>query len=156
MKKQFDLVKLASSAPKLQTEVEFKDGMFLTVNHLPRPALQKIYKESQTMRLNYKTQIRESTLNNDTFSTKFVDEVVIGWRGFTPAKINSLIAIELSGFSDEEKNQEIPYDSGQMAFLVKNAYDLDSFLQGYVQDLANFEPERDYETKNSVASQSGS
>lgn len=153
---KFNIVQLASSAPKLSTEVEIRDGMYLTVNHLPRPALQKIFKESQTMKMNYKTQMREASLNNDTFAKKFVDEVVTGWRGFTPKSIATLISLDLSGFSEEELKEAVPYDPEQMAFLLKGAYDVDSFLQTFVQDVTNFEPEAENERKNSEASPSGS
>lgn len=152
---KLNIVTMAQKQTRPTQEVEFKDKMFLTVSFLPRPTLQKIYKESQTMKMQYKTGIRAPETDNDKFSAKFCAEVVKDWRGFTPRKISELINIDLSQFSPEELDEQIPFSQDQIAFLVKEAYDLDTFLQNYCQDLSNFAPQKEYEEGNSEASQSG-
>jgi hypothetical protein len=57
---KFNLVK-AEKTTELTNEVEYRDGMYLTLAFLPRPALQKIFKESQTMKMNYQTRIRAAS-----------------------------------------------------------------------------------------------
>lgn len=139
-----------------QNEVEFRDGMFFTVNFLPRTSLQKIFNDSKIRKMDYKTARKEEELDGDKFSRKFCSEVVAGWRGVTPRKIAKLVPIDLVDFTEAERDEEVEFSQEQMSYLLKNAYDLDSFLQGYCQNLDNFVPERGYEQKNSESSQSGS
>lgn len=148
-KRSLNVIELAKDMRKPQMPVEYRDGLWFTLSFLGRSRLQTMMKNCTKMKLNPLTATREPTLDNDLFLSAFVAEVFHGWKGMTPRRLSDILPIDTKGFSEEELDAEIPYSQDQMTHILKNAYELDTFVQTFVQDLRNFEPHKEHEEKNS-------
>lgn len=128
-----------SAKDELTTWAEFKDGFKLEVRYMSRSELQKLSKKCTSNRFDPKTHQRLTELDPDKFVPQFVKATVRGWSGLTPNKLANLIRVDLSSIPEEKWDDEIAYSPEQMAYLMKNCYDLDTFLNTVVTDLTWFQ-----------------
>lgn len=150
-----DIKTLVSDKP-LSAEVEFRDGIFLTLNYVSRSALQQLYKNCTTLKYDRPTHQRTPQVDPKKFSAEFCKLAVKGWRGVTPAALASLMPIDLSNVSEQQRKEELPFTQETLLFIVERAYELDNFLQDTAVDAKIFNPAMEGELGNSENSQSGS
>jgi hypothetical protein len=146
-----------TSSKRLTVSLAFRDGISFDIAYLSRAKLQDIYKKSQKVDYNPATKTREQMSDPDKFAKLFVEACVLGWNGVTPKSIASHVQIDEAILADEKKaNEPIPYTPENMFFLLRNAYEIDTFLQEAVGNLEVFAPGKEEAEKNSSSSQSGS
>lgn len=133
---------------ELTAEVEFRDGVFLSMRYVPRAVLTQLSREATVMRFDNKAGARLPDLDGKKLATGFSRRAVTGWSGMTARKASLLVALDLSGLTEEQKDTAIPFSVEQLDFLVVNCYDLDSFIQRSAMDLGVFNPDHVEEAGN--------
>ena len=145
---------IISDKEKMTAEVEYKDGIFLTLQFISRNTLNSISRTCVVQKYNEVTKSRQPQIDSDRFAESFCRRAVVGWRGVTLRKLARLIPLDLKRFPVEDHDAERPFEIADLITVVKNAYELDNFLQDTAVDLKIFRPDLEAELKNSQPSQS--
>jgi hypothetical protein len=126
--------------------VRYIDNFEINIKYLPRRELIRISETSQDTIWDKKAHTKINKLDTDRFYTKFVEKAILGWRGLNLKTLSKIIPINLDG---QNLEAEVPYTKENAIELLKNAYDLEAFLQDSIFDIGKFEEEQlEEEEKN--------
>lgn len=139
---------LKAPEQEITSQVEFKEGIVLTMRYLPRTKLQDFATKSRIFKYDSATKTRNQTIDGDLFSEMFCDYAVVGWKGVTPESLSSVVPLNTEGFTDTQLKAEIPFTKESLMILVKQAYEFDEFVQKVSTDLSYFKPHHEEELKN--------
>ena len=142
-------------ADNLTRWVEFKDGIEFQLRFVSKTVVQAIASNCNTLKYNKLTKQREPSINTDQMIAQLVEKGVVSWRGMTARRLQSLLPVR-SDVADADLDSEIPFSKDDCIYLVKNAFELDAWIQENCTDVSMFKPDRDENQKNSSTSQDGS
>jgi len=141
-----DISKLAVKTPKLTTVMYDKDfGVSFDLNFLSRPELQQLIGQNTKITFDPKSHSKEEKLDSEALSVAISNRCVKGWKGVNLKWLKTQIPLEPS---TDDENAEIPFTQENLAFLMKNAYGLDSWILDNVREAANFNEKKEAELKN--------
>lgn len=126
----------------LETEVEYKNGLRIKLRYVSRAALSRMLNSCLTPKWDPKTRKSTPQLDNDKFVEQFCATTVLGWTGATIRVLSSLMPLDLSKVPNDKLDAEVPFTQSNLVALIKNALDLDEFLQNASTDVANFNIEQ--------------
>jgi hypothetical protein len=139
---------LKAPEQEITSQVEFKEGIVLTMRYIPRTKLQDFATKSRIFKYDSATKTRNQTIDGDLFSEMFCEAAVVGWKGVTPESLSSVVPLNTEGFTDVELKTEIAFTKESLMILVKQAYEFDEFVQKVSTDLSYFKPHHEEELKN--------
>jgi hypothetical protein len=141
-----------------EAQVEYQGGLIFTLRYISRARLQSLAKSCTIMRFDPKSRGRVPETNPTKFTEEFCKLAVAGWTGVTPRSLaaSGVVLLDLSSLTEAEKDTPVPFTHENLIELVKNAYELDQFLQDSACDSRVFNPTKEEEEGNSESSQSGS
>jgi hypothetical protein len=142
---------------KLRALIEFREGIFLEMNYVSREELQTLGKEFSYLKYDPIKKARTQEINAQEFGKAFCAKAVTGWQGVTPKSFAAAFTpLDLSGLTEEQKNESIPFTVENLQQAVATSYELDKFIQDSASDPKLFSPTQEAELGNSETSQSGS
>lgn len=151
-----NLAKLVPTNTESMTAVvEYRDGIKFKLRFISRSTLSRIGQLCVVWKYNDKTRQRQQHLDNDKYAAEFCRQAVIGWEGVTLRKLANLMPLDLSQVPAEDQDKDLPFDVDNLLVLVKNAYELDNFLQDTAVDIKMFRPALEEELGNSPSSPTG-
>jgi hypothetical protein len=146
---------IINESDNLTATVEYKEGIRFIIRYVSRSSLMRLSRDCLTWKYDEKAKGRTQQLDNDRFAESFCRRCVVGWSGVTPHTLSKLIPLDLSKIDAAQRDEPLDFDFANLLVLVKNAYELDSFLQDTAVDIKVFRPDLEHELGNSNTSQSG-
>jgi hypothetical protein len=140
----------------LTAKVEFRDNIIFTLRYVSRNDLRQINQRCLVWKYDPVLKGKTQQLDAEKFATEFCVQAVADWEGVTLKSLSKLLPIKLEGVSEEMQNMPIPFTPDNLMDLVKNAYEVDAFLQEMSTDVKVFNPDKEQLEKNLSSSQSGS
>jgi hypothetical protein len=138
----------------LTARVEFKEGITLILRYVSRERMRSLWSRCTTLRYDQQTRARIPRAELSKFSEEFAVLAVAGWEGVTPRTLGKIVPTDLSGVPEKDLDVEIPFSEDGLRALVKQAYDLDNFVQEEAVKPELFSPNQENEIKNLSSSQS--
>lgn len=140
------LAELGSKTPK-RAKIEWRDGIIFDLRYLSRSEFQKMAKDCTVRKFDPALKARTESVDGEKFTNTFCSRIMLGWEGLTVRKAANLIDLR-NDLTEEQLDTPVPFSMEQAAYLIKNCYDLDTFLQQTATDLAQFNAGQDEEVKN--------
>jgi len=116
--------------------IKYIDEFEIQIRFLSRPELSKLVEKSREYIWDKKDHMKIEKMNSDVFYNKFVDTVIVDWKGLTGETLKKMISVKV-----DDPNIEIPFSKENAIELLKNAYDFDVFIQNQALDIEKFEEE---------------
>jgi hypothetical protein len=139
----------------LTATVEYRHGLKLKLRYVSRAELVRISRESTILKYDEKVKGRVPSLDGVKFAGLFCAAAVVGWEGATPETLASMMPLDLSTLTKEQRGAEIEFSVEQLQFLLENTFELETFIQDAALDVRTFNPLKEEEEKNLQPSQSG-
>lgn len=114
--------------------VTFMDNFQLELRYLPRFELQKIAKRSTV--LGWERHQKVEKLDDDNYLRNFVERTIVSWKGLTQKTLAKILPLKIV-----DPDAELEFTVENAFQLLKNAYDLDTFVTNAVMDLSRFTEE---------------
>ena len=114
--------------------VNFIDNFEVELKYLPRSELQKIAKRSTVS--GWERHQKVDKLDDDNYLRNFVEKTMVSWRGLTQKTLAKIIPVKVTN-----PDEELIFSVENAFQLLKNAYDLDTFVTNAVMDLSRFTEE---------------
>ena len=132
--------------------IEFKGGLSFRLRFMPKSKFRSLADAATEFIYDKKSKARVPKINAEAYTTAFVKEAVMDWRGVTLRTLSRIAEIDISTYSEAELDAASPFAHKELATLMDMVYDLDSFLNETVGDIATFRPFLEEEAKNSKSS----
>lgn len=114
--------------------VTFIDNFQLQIRYLPRFELQKIAKRSTVM--GWERHQKVEKLDDDNYLRNFIEKTIVSWKGLTQKTLAKILPVKVT-----DPDAELDYSVENAFQLLKNAYDLDTFITNAVMDVSRFTEE---------------
>ena len=141
-----DLIK--KDTENLTATVEFRHGLKLTLKYVGRAELVRLSRESTVLKYDEKAKGRVTAVDGTKFAKAFCASAVVGWQGATPEVLAKLAPLDISGLSEEQRKQELPFDLEQLQCLLEHTFVLEGFIQEAAMEVSTFNPLKGDEEKN--------
>jgi hypothetical protein len=144
------LASIIMSSPKTAW-VEFKDGIAFEICYVSKSKFKNITDKCTTLQFDVRQKVHQPRIDTAAMVEMFVREAVKNWRNVTPRKVAQIAPLDLSKVSAEQMDMEVPFSLEQLTALVKETYELDSFLQEAAMDIRCFNNslvDKELSTKN--------
>jgi len=143
-----ELASLIKANDKPETWVEYRDGITFKLTYLSRPELQKIVKRSTVFKYDEKAKTRVQTTDSEKLTEEFCKAVVKDWKGVTFRSLATMTNIDLKAIAEERRDFEIAFSHDNCVTLMREAYDVDTFIQEASTDIRYFNAGHAEEIKN--------
>jgi len=114
--------------------VTFVDDFKIELRYLPRFELQKLAKKSTVA--GWERHQKIDKLDDDIYLRSFIERTIVSWKGLTQTTLAKIIPIKVTN-----PETELDFSIDNAFQLLKNAYDLDTFITNSVMDLSKFQDE---------------
>ncbi len=153
MIKLSDIIKKTAST----VWVDYQFGIRFQLNFLSRSRVLDISARSTIYKYDDNPAVKQRvpTIDPKLVAQNLAASAIVGWEGVTPESLSNLVDIDLTGLTDEQKKEQIPFDVETFAMLLTQAFDLDTWIQSRCTDITLFKPGSADAAKNSSTSQSG-
>jgi hypothetical protein len=142
-----NLSDLVTKSAVVKNVVYDKDfGVSFDLAFLGRSQLQQMLGRNTKISFDARTHSKEEKLDSDALSAEIANTCVKGWHGVTYKWLSTLFVLDLTKI--ENVDEELPFSTENLQYLMKNAYGLDSWLLDTVRDAANFNEKKEAERKN--------
>ena len=103
--------------------------------YVSRTEMSKLVKDCQKSKMNRQTRQIEMELDQEKFLKSFVDRVIVGWKGLTMKILSDFVPID---YDKEKPDAELPFDTENAVFLVKQSQLFDDWINEKVNDIDTF------------------
>lgn len=142
-----NLSELVSKGSVVKNVVYDKDyNVSFDLAFLGRSQLSQMLGRNTKIAFDARTHAKEEKLDSDALSTEIANTCVKGWHGVTYKWLSTLFVLNLP--EGTNMDEELPFSTDNLQYLMKNAYGLDSWLLDTVRDAANFNEKKEAERKN--------
>jgi len=118
--------------------VEFKEGIAFEMVFVSKSKFKSITDQCTTLQFDPRSKVHQPRLDSIKLIELFVKEAVKSWRNVTPEKVSLIAPLDLSKVPQDQMQTEIPFNYEQLVALVKETYELDTFLQEAAMDIRCF------------------
>lgn len=129
------LRELVVDAKTVDVPFDGYEDFVVQLSYVSRTEMSKILKECQRTKMNRATRQIESELDQDKFLKKFVDRVIVGWKGLTLKTLSEFVPID---YDPEHADKELPFDEENAVFLLKESQMFDDWVNEKVSDIDTF------------------
>ena len=105
------------------------------LSHAPREQLSNMRKRCITTKLDPKTKQPSEDLDEDLFLNLFCDRCIKGWSGLKYKYLEELLLVDVS---DQDPEDELPFNEENVEVLMKNSPEFDTWVMTEVGYLGNF------------------
>lgn len=113
-------------------------GFEVEVAAMSRELSRKLKEQSEVTKIDPKHRIPVKELDEGMFVDKFAAAAVKGWKGLKYKYLSELLLVDLSGMSEEDLEQEVPYSHEDAVILIKDSQVFDTWLNEQVFSLQLF------------------
>lgn len=118
--------------------LEFKEGISFELKFVSKSKFRLITDQCTTLQFDPRSKVHQPKVDTTKMVELFVKEAVHNWRGATPRRLALIAPVNLESLSDEQKDAELVFSYEQLVALVKETYELDSWMQEAAMDIRCF------------------
>lgn len=112
------------------------EGFKITLAYLSRETLISLKKKATVSTMSRGSRQVEEKFDDELFLSLFASSTIKNWTGFKLKYVEQLMPVEL-GEIDREK--ELEFTSENALMVMKNSPEFDSYINGIITDLGNFQ-----------------
>lgn len=135
-----DFASLIRKAGKAQRTGEFScpyiKDFHVELAYASKFVLNQIREVAREIHGNPRTGAKEERLNEDKLRNEYARQIILGWKGLTPAKADDLLpGLE---FSESEKDKNIPFTHDIALALLEASLEFEAWVIDIATEVQNF------------------
>ena len=115
--------------------VDGYEDFYVELAYIPRTEMTKMVKDCQRTKMSRATRQIETELDQEKFLATFVERAIKNWKGLTLETLSDFVPIE---YEEENAKNELPFDSDNAIFLIKQSQAFDDWVNDKINDIDTF------------------